>query len=135
MPNQCRIDAVSMPNMTPEEGEKRIRLREGSASLQKPLRAKGALISESRVSTPCEMRFFPRDTGKMAFVDGFSLKMAFCLYRVGKIASRRGVENRGSLTSVPLVFRDCGAVGAQMRAQQFLNEHTVCVGTRNAPPG
>ena len=31
------------------------------------LRAKGTLISEPRLSTPCEMRFFPRDKGKMAF--------------------------------------------------------------------
>ena len=32
------------------------------------LRAKGALISEPRFSTPCEMRFFPREKGKTAFV-------------------------------------------------------------------
>ena len=31
------------------------------------LRAKGTLISEPRFSTPCEMRFFPRETGEMAF--------------------------------------------------------------------
>ena len=54
------------------------------------LRAKGTLISEPRFSTPCEMRFFPREKGKMAFVKGFSLKRPFSLSRVGKIASRRG---------------------------------------------
>ena len=54
------------------------------------LRARGTLISEPRFSTPCEMRFFPREKGKMAFVKGFSLKRPFSLSRVGKIASRRG---------------------------------------------
>ena len=49
------------------------------------LRAKGTLISEPRFSTPCEMRFFPRDTGK------------------NRIS--QGVENRGSLISVPLALR------------------------------
>ena len=41
------------------------------------LRAKGTLISEPRFSTPCEMRFFPREKGKTAFVEGFSLKSRF----------------------------------------------------------
>ena len=36
------------------------------------LRAKGTLISEPRFSTPCEMRFFPREKGKTAVVEGFS---------------------------------------------------------------
>ena len=40
------------------------------------LRTTGTLISEPRLSTPCEMRFFPREP--------------FSLSRVGKIASRRG---------------------------------------------
>ena len=31
------------------------------------LRAKGALISEPRCSTPCEMQFFPREEGQPAF--------------------------------------------------------------------
>ena len=56
----------------------------------KALRAKGTLISEPRFSTPCELRFFPREKGKMAFVEGFSLKRPFSLSRVGKIASRGG---------------------------------------------
>ena len=34
----------------------------------KTLRAKGTLISEPRFSTPCQMRFFPREKGKTAFV-------------------------------------------------------------------
>ena len=54
------------------------------------LRAKGTLISEPRFSTPCEMRFFPREKGKTAFFQGFSFKRLFSLSRVGKIASRRG---------------------------------------------
>ena len=70
------------------------------------LRAKGTLISEPRFSTPCEMRFFPREKGKTAFFEGFSLKRPFSLSRVGKIASRRGVENRGSLISVPSALRE-----------------------------
>ena len=35
----------------------------------------------------------------------FSLKRPFSLSRMGKIASRRGVENRGSVISVPLALR------------------------------
>ena len=54
------------------------------------LRAKGTLISEPRFSTPCEMRFFPREKGKTAFLEKFSSKRPFSLSRVGKIASRRG---------------------------------------------
>ena len=54
------------------------------------LEAKGTLISEPRFSTPCDMRFFPRDKGKVAFFEGFSLKMAFSLYHFAKIACRRG---------------------------------------------
>ena len=57
---------------------------------QTALRAKGTLISEPRSSTPCEMRFFPREEGEMAFVEGFSLKRPFFLSLVGEIASRRG---------------------------------------------
>ena len=41
--------------------------------LVKTLRAKGTLISEPRFSTPCEMRFNPRDTGKTAFLKKVSL--------------------------------------------------------------
>ena len=55
-------------------------------------RAKGRLVSEPRFSTPCEMRFFPREKGKMGFVEGLSLKRPFSLSRVGKIASRRGLK-------------------------------------------
>ena len=54
------------------------------------LRAKGTLISEPRFSTRCEMRFFPRSKGKIAFFKGFSLKRLFSFSRLGKIASRRG---------------------------------------------
>ena len=54
------------------------------------LRAKGTLISEPRFSTPCEMRFFPREKGEMAFVEGFSLKRLFSLSHVGKLHLARG---------------------------------------------
>ena len=52
--------------------------------LKKTLRAKGTLIREPLFSTPCEMRFFPREKGAMAFVEGFSLKRPFSLSREGK---------------------------------------------------
>ena len=52
--------------------------------------SQSTLICEPRFSTPCEMRFFPREKGKMALVEGFSLKRPLSLSRVGKIASRRG---------------------------------------------
>ena len=39
--------------------------------------AKGTLISEPRCSTPCEMRFFPREKGKWPSFEGFSPKRSF----------------------------------------------------------
>ena len=48
------------------------------------------------------MRFFPREKGKMAFVEGFSLKTkAVFPFSRGKNRISQGVENRGSLISVP----------------------------------
>ena len=58
--------------------------------LFRTLRAKGTLISEPRSSTPCEMRFFPREKGKTAFSKKNPRQRPFSLSRVGKIASRRG---------------------------------------------
>ena len=68
--------------------------------------AKGTLISEPRFFYPCKMRFFPREKEKTAFAKKNPLQRPFSLSRVGKIASRRGVENRGSLISVPLALRE-----------------------------
>ena len=68
------------------------------------LRAKGTLISEPRSSTPCEMRFFPREKGKMAFVEGSSLKWRRFPFSRGKDRISQGVENGGSLISVPLAL-------------------------------
>ena len=48
------------------------------------LRAKGTLISEPRFSTPCEMRFFPREKGKTAFQRESLDKRPLSLSRVGK---------------------------------------------------
>ena len=72
---------------------------------RKSLRAKVTLISEPRFSTTCEMRFFPREKGKSAFVERFSLKMAVFPFLRGKNRISQGVENRGSLISVPLALR------------------------------
>ena len=65
----------------------------------------GTLISEPRFSTPCERRFFPRDKGKTAFVEGFFLEKAFFPFSRGKNRISQGVENRGSLICVPLALR------------------------------
>ena len=59
-------------------------------TFKQSLRNKCTLISEPRFSTPCEMRFFPRETGKTAFSEKNPRKRPFSLSRVGKIASRRG---------------------------------------------
>ena len=48
------------------------------------LRANGALISEPRFSTPCEMRFFPREKGKTAFSKKNPRQRPFSLSRMGK---------------------------------------------------
>ena len=58
----------------------------------KTLKAKGTLISEPRFSTPCEMRFFPREKGRMAFVEGFSLKGGVFPFSRGKNRISQGVE-------------------------------------------
>ena len=52
-----------------------------------PFRSANRTPAIPEFSAPCEMRFFPREKGKMAFVEGFSLKRPFSLSRVGKIAS------------------------------------------------
>ena len=69
------------------------------------LRAKGTLISEPRFSTPCEMRFFPREKGETAFFKEKSSTEAVFPFSRGKNRVSRGVENRGSLISVPLALR------------------------------
>ena len=46
--------------------------------------------SEPRFSTPCEMRFFPREKGKTAFSKKNPRQRPFSLSRMGKIASRKG---------------------------------------------
>ena len=73
----------------------------GASCSNNSLRAKGTLISEPRFSTPCEVRFFPRDTGKGHFKEKPSEKAIFPLSR-GKNRISQGLENRGSLISVPL---------------------------------
>ena len=69
------------------------------------LRAKGTLISEPRFSTPCDMRFFPREKGKMAFVEGFFFEKPFSPFSRGKNRISQRVENRGSLIGVPVALR------------------------------
>ena len=58
------------------------------------------------ISTPCEMRFLPREKGETAFVEGFSLTKAVSPFSHGKNRISQGVENRGSLISVPLALRE-----------------------------
>ena len=69
------------------------------------LRAKGTLISEPRFATPCEMRFFPREKGKTAFSNKKPSTKAIFPFLRGKNRISQGVENRGSLISVPLALR------------------------------
>ena len=66
-----------------------------------PLRAKGTLISEPQFSTPCEMQFSRRETGKRPF----SRKMAAFPFSRWKNRIYQGVDYRGSLISVPLALR------------------------------
>ena len=62
------------------------------------------LISEPRLSTPCEMRFFPRGKGKWPLQEKPLTKAIFPFSR-GKNRISQGVENRGSPISVPLALR------------------------------
>ena len=70
------------------------------------LKAKGTLISEPRFSTPCDMRFFPRDTGKRPFPRQKPSKKAISPVLREKNRILQGVDNRGSLISVPLALRE-----------------------------
>ena len=65
------------------------------------LRAKGTLISEPRFSTPCEMRFFPREKGEMAFVEGFSLKIRKILVSVKFVSAILGPEMAAPILWTP----------------------------------
>ena len=51
------------------------------------------------------MRFFPREKGEMAFVEGFFFEKAVSPFSRGKNRISQGVEDRGSLISVPLALR------------------------------
>ena len=62
-------------------------------------------MSEPRFSTPCQMRFFPREKEETVFVEGFFLRKAVFPFSRGKNRISQGVENRGSLISVPLALR------------------------------
>ena len=74
------------------------------------LRAKGTLISEPRFSTPCEMRFFPREKGENGLCRGFFFEKAAFPFSRGKNRISQGVENWGSLISVPLALRECNCL-------------------------
>ena len=52
------------------------------------------------------MRFFPREKGKTAFFKEKPSTKAFFPFSRGKNHISQGVENRGSLISVPLALRD-----------------------------
>ena len=101
------------------------------------LRAKGALISEPRFSTPCEMRFFPCEKGKTAFFkENPSTKAVFPFSR-GKNRISQGVENRGSLISVPLALRVIGgpknSLGGRFRYFLFFLSSGEGKGESEAP--
>ena len=66
------------------------------------------------------MQFFPRDKGRMAFFEGFSLKMAFSLYRVGKSHIARG-RSWGSLIGVPQALGGSALESFASTARTFTN--------------
>ena len=51
----------------------------------------------------------------MAFVEGFSFEKAVFPFSRGKNRISQGVENRGSLISVPLALRDFMTLCAQLK--------------------
>ena len=67
--------------------------------------------SEPRFSTPCDMRFFPRDKGKMVFFEGFFLENGLFPVSRGKNRVSQGVDNRGSLIKCALGAQGFGGVG------------------------
>ena len=71
-------------------GPKGGHLKGGHLKMGFSLRAQGTLISEPQSSIPCDMRFSPSYTGKMATLRGSASKWPFSLYRLGRIAYRKG---------------------------------------------
>ena len=63
------------------------------------------------------MRFFPREKGETAFVEGFSFEKSVFPFSRGKNRISQGAENRGSLISMPLALRVFGGRG--LRFKQF----------------
>ena len=55
---------------------------------------------------PARCDVSPREKGKTAFAERFSLKRPFSLSRVGKTHLAGGRKSRGSLISVPLALRE-----------------------------
>ena len=99
------------------------------------LRAKGTLISEPRFSTPCEMRFFPREKGKTAILKEKPSKKAIFPFSREKNRISQGVENRGSLISAPLAARhflplNCRAITLTTGAILKEEEMSSTVGER-----
>ena len=74
-------------------------------SLVFSLRAKGALISEPRFSTPREMSFFPTRERENGLFKENPLTKAILPFSRGKNRISQGVENRGSLISAPLALK------------------------------
>ena len=65
--------------------------------LKTNLRTNGALVREPRVSTPCDMRFFPNATERTAIFREVHLKMAIFPVSRGKIACHKGRKSQEML--------------------------------------
>ena len=73
--------------------------------MKESLRAKGTLISEPRFSTPLRDAIFPTRERGNGLCRGIFFEKAVFPFSCGKNRISQGVENRGSLISVPLALR------------------------------
>ena len=66
------------------------------------------------------MRFFPRETGETALFEESFFKRAVFPFSRGKHRVSQGVENRGSLISVPLALREfcCHGAGSYLGSER-----------------
>ena len=110
LPRGIKMSRKALREDNPEKnacsGSRRGNRTQKQIRTRKTLRAKGTLISEPRFSTPLQDATFPtRERENGLFKEKPSAKAIFPCSR-GENRISQGVENRGSLISVPLALRE-----------------------------
>ena len=72
------------------------------------------------------MRFFPREKGKNGLCRGSFFEKAVFPFSRGENRISQGVENRGSLISAPLAFREIKNSKSKIKNQQQTSKRNYC---------